>query len=141
MARSGRHLARRSAVQALYQWAMTEQPVEEIESTFIHNENLSGKHKDYFDTLINVIPVHVETIDQLIEPHLDRNAEKVDLLEQAILRLATYELKFDPSIPTSVVLDEAIDLAKTFCSDHGYRFINGVLDKVAKQVRNDAHSV
>ena len=139
MARSGRHLARRSAVQALYQWAMTEQPVEEIESTFIHNENLSGKHKDYFDTLINVIPVHVETIDQLIEPHLDRNAEKVDLLEQAILRLATYELKFDPSIPTSVVLDEAIDLAKTFCSDHGYRFINGVLDKVAKQVRNDAH--
>lgn len=135
MARSGRHLARRCAVQALYQWQMTGQDKEQIIETFIENENLNGKHQDYFLSLINFIPNHVDQIDALIAPHLDRDQEKVDLIEQAILRLGTYELRYDKSIPTSVVIDEAIDLAKTFGSEQGYRYVNGVLDKVAREVR------
>lgn len=135
MARSGRHLARRCAVQALYQWQMTGQNPEQIIETFIENDNLTGKHQDYFLGLINIIPNYVEEIDALINPHLDREQQKVDLIEQAILRLGTYELKYDPSIPTNVVIDEAIDLAKTFGSEHGFRYVNGVLDKVAKTVR------
>ena len=135
MARSGRHLARRCAVQALYQWQMTGQAKEKIVDSFIENENLEGKHQDYFLSLINIIPNYIDQIDALIAPHLDRDQEKVDLIEQAILRLGTYELRYDKSIPTNVVIDEAIDLAKTFGSEHGYKYVNGVLDKVAREVR------
>jgi N utilization substance protein B len=135
LARSGRHLARRCAVQALYQWQMTGQAKEKIIDSFIENENLEGKHQDYFLSLINIIPNYIDQIDALIAPHLDREQEKVDLIEQAILRLGTYELRYDQSIPTNVVIDEAIDLAKTFGSEHGYKYVNGVLDKVAREVR------
>jgi N utilization substance protein B len=135
LARSGRHLARRCAVQALYQWQMTGQAKEKIIDSFIENENLEGKHQDYFLSLINIIPNYIDQIDALIAPHLDREQEKVDLIEQAILRLGTYELRYDRSIPTNVVIDEAIDLAKTFGSEHGYKYVNGVLDKVAREVR------
>ena len=106
--------------------------------TFIENENLSGKHQDYFLALINIIPNYIEQIDALIEPHLSRSTERMDLIEQAILRLGTYELRYDQSIPVNVVIDEAIDLAKTFGSEQGYKYVNGVLDKVASEVRGSA---
>ena len=138
MAKGGRHLARRCAVQALYQWQVTGQQPSEIEGSFIQNERLTGKYRDYFRSLIQMIPHHIETIDALIRPYLDREPDRVDLIEQAILRVGTYELKYDPSVPLRVVLDEAIDLAKLFCSEQGYKYINGVLDKVAKEVRNPA---
>lgn len=122
-------------MQALYQWQVTGQSPEQIMETFIENENLSGKHQDYFLTLINIIPSYIDQIDALIEPHLSRSTERMDLIEQAILRLGTYELRYDQSIPVNVVIDEAIDLAKTFGSEQGYKYVNGVLDKVAKEVR------
>ena len=135
MAKSGRHLARRCVVQALYQWQVTQQDSSEIERFFIKNSTLSGKHKDYFLSLINIIPQCIESIDETIAPFLDRSPDKLDLIEQAILRVATYELKYDATIPTNVILDEAIDIAKLFGSEHGYKYVNGVLDKVAKAVR------
>lgn len=104
--------------------------------SFIGNDNLSGKHQDYFQVLVEAIPVFVDQIDALIEPHLDRSQDRVDPIEQAILRLGTYELRYDDSVPTNVVIDEAIDLAKTFGSEHGYRYVNGILDKVAREVRD-----
>ncbi len=136
MARSGRHLARRCAVQALYQWNVTGQSPSEIESSFIKNENLSGRHLDYFLALIKNIPLNIEVIDNLITPHLDRKLDKVDLIEHAILRVGTYELKFQPDVPARVVLDEAIDIAKVFASEHSYKYVNGVLDKIAREVRD-----
>lgn len=137
MAISGRHLARRCAIQALYQWDVTGQASGEIESSFIKNKNLSGRYLDYFLTLIRNIPVQVEVIDQLISPHLDRKLEDVDLIDHAILRVATYELQFEQDIPTRVILDEAIDLAKVFASEYSYKYVNGVLDKVAREIRSE----
>ena len=137
MARSGRYLARRCAVQALYQWKVTGQASSEIESSFIRNENLSGRHLEYFHHLVENIPVNAKQLDGLLSPHLDRTLEKLDLVEHAILWLGTYELKYQPDIPVRVVIDEAIDLAKTFGSEHGYKYVNGVLDKVAREVRGD----
>lgn len=137
MARSGRHLARRCAVQALYQWEVTNQAPSEIETSFIKNQALSGVHLAYFLRLIRNIPVHVEVIEQLISPHLDRELDTVDLIEHAILRVATYELKFERDIPPKVVLDEAIDIAKVFASENSYKYVNGVLDKVAREVESD----
>lgn len=137
MAVSGRHLARRCAVQALYQWQVTGQVFSDIESSFIKNKRLTGRYLDYFLTLIRNIPVHAEAIDQLISPHLDRKLETVDLIDHAILRVATYELQFEQDIPTRVILDEAIDLAKVFASEYSYKYVNGVLDKVAREIRSE----
>lgn len=136
MARSGRHLARRCAVQALYQWRLTGQAPSQIEANFIGHEKLSGRHLDYFLALIRSIPKHTGQIDALLAPHLDRDPERVDLIEQAILRLGAYELAWERDIPAKVVLDEAIELAKLFCSEHGYKYVNGALDKVAREVRS-----
>jgi N utilization substance protein B len=135
MARSSRHLARRCAVQALYQWDVTGQPSTDIESSFIKNEQLSGKHRDYFVRIIENIPMRVEQIDSLLSPFLDRDLEKIDPIEHAILRVGSYELLFEADVPSRVIIDEAIDLAKTFSSENGFKFINGVIDKIAKEVR------
>lgn len=132
MATSGRHLARRNAVQALYQWDMTGQDASTIKSRFIFDERLKGRYLDYFDTLIREIPAHIEEIDAVIERHADRPVSKLDPLEKAILRIGAFELLFQLDVPHSVVLNEGIEIAKLFCSDHGYKYVNGVLDKVVK---------
>ena len=134
--RSGRYLARRCAVQALYQWQMTHQPPQEIERSFIKNEDLDGRHLCYFQMLIEDIPEKLAELDALLTPHLDRPLKSVDVIEHAILLLGAYELKFQEDVPTSVVIDEAVELAKTFASENGYKYVNGVLDKVAMEVRD-----
>ena len=78
MAGSGRHLARRCASQALYQWIVTGQRSSEIEGSFIRNERLKGKHLEFFHYLIQQIPEKVEELDSRIVPHLDRAIEKVE---------------------------------------------------------------
>ena len=140
MAKSDRRLARRCAVQALYQWRMTGQAPSQIRQNFIANENLSGQHLDYFLLLIDRIPACIEKIDALIKPHLDRDPDRVDVTVQAILRLGTYELAWAPEIPAKVVLDEAVELARLFCAEHGYKYVNGVLDKIAHDVRDEITS-
>ena len=137
MAKSSRHLARRCAVQALYQWQMTAQPADEIESSFIKNDKLFDVHLGYFQRVIKSVPKNIDQIDQLIVPHLDREIDKVDFIEQAIMRIAVYEMLFEPDIHASVIIDEAVDIAKIYASEHGYKFVNGVLDKVAREVRAD----
>ncbi len=135
MAKIGRHLARRCVVQALYQWQITGQDAAQILPSFIDHDGLAGKYREYFLMLVAEITRCCKEIDHVIAPHLDRSLDRVDPVEEAILRLGTYELCFDKTIPTRVVIDEAIELAKTFGSEHGYRYVNGVLDKVAKGVR------
>jgi N utilization substance protein B len=133
MATSGRHLARRNAVQALYQWDMTGQDASSINSNFIHDERLKGRYREYFEKMIKDIPQNIEEIDGVIALHADRPVDRLDPLEKAVLRIGTYELLFEIDIPQNVVVNEAIEIAKLFGSDHGYKYVNGVLDKVVKQ--------
>jgi N utilization substance protein B len=132
MATSGRHLARRNAVQALYQWDMTGQDASSINSSFIHDERLKGRYREYFEKMIKEIPLNIEEIDGVIALHADRPVERLDPLEKAILRIGIYELMFEIDIPQNVVVNEAIEIAKLFCADNGYKYVNGVLDKVVK---------
>lgn len=124
-------------VQALYQWRVTGQAAEEIGANFIRDEDLREEQLAYFSELIAAIPARIERIDGLIAGHLDRAVEQVDITEQAILRLAVYELEFERGVPMKVVLDEAVELAKLFCAENGYQYVNGVLDKVAREVRGE----
>jgi N utilization substance protein B len=135
--RSGgsRHKARRSAVQALYQWQLTQQEPTEIESHFVLDHEMHGVDLEYFHSLIREIPLHLHELDDHLIPHLDRELMEVDPVERAILRIGAYELEFRLEIPYRVILDEAIELAKVFGAEHGHKYVNAILDKVASGLR------
>ena len=134
-ASAARHRARHSAVQALYQWDLTEQDPDQIEAHFINEFDLTGTDMDYFDLLIREVPLYHQEIDANLSTFLDRGIEQIDPVEKAILRLAAYELEYQPGVPCKAILNEAVELCKTFGAEHGYRFVNGVLDKLAHQLR------
>ena len=134
---NSQHRARQSAVQALYQFSLTGQPPSEIEGSFIFNQKLTGRYEAFFLHLIRGIAPNIDEVDNLYVHHLDRSKDQLDLVTLAVLRLGTFELAHQLDTPMKVVINEAVDLAKEFGADHGYKYINGVLDKVAREVRRD----
>ncbi len=139
MKKGSRHKAREAAVQALYQWQLTQQAPEQIENHFIHDHEMADVDVEYFHHLVREIPRHLHELDDHIIPHLDREMAEVDPVERAILRLGTYEFEFQTEIPYRVVLNEAVELAKTFGGEHGHKYVNAILDKVAAKLR--AHEI
>jgi transcription antitermination protein NusB len=135
MAGSSRHLARQAAVQALYQWDLTEQAPETILEHFIREHDTSGMDEEYFQLLVREVPLFHRELEAHIVPMLDRDFDDVDPVERAILRIGAYELEYRPDIPRNVVINESVELAKTFGAEMSFRFINGVLDKVAAELR------
>lgn len=135
MKKGSRHKAREAAVQALYQWQLTQQAPEQIENHFIHDHEMADVDVEYFHHLVREIPRHLHELDDHIIPHLDREMAEVDPVERAILRLGTYEFEFQTEIPYRVVLNEAVELAKTFGGEHGHKYVNAILDKVAAKLR------
>ena len=133
--KGGRHKARRSAVQALYQWQLTQQPPNEIESHFLADNALDDADLEYFRHLVHEIPRHSRELDDCLTPHVDRGIAEIDPVERAILRLGAFELEHHPEIPYRVVLNEAVELAKTFGAEHGHKYVNAVLDRVALKLR------
>jgi N utilization substance protein B len=136
MAEGSRHLARKTAVQALYQWDLTEQRPEDIEKHFINDHDFNGVNMEYFRRLVENVPLYHQEVDSRLAPYLDRDISRVDPVERAILRIGAYELEYEQTIPVNVVIDEAIELCKMFGAEHGFRFVNGVLDKVAAELRD-----
>ena len=135
MNKGSRHKARRAAVQALYQWQLTQQAPGDIEDHFILDHAMDDVDVEYFHHLVREIPLHRHELDDHIIPHLDRDLSEVDPVERAILRLGAFEFEFHPEIPYKVVLDEAVELAKTFGAEHGHKYVNAILDKVALDLR------
>jgi len=128
--------ARRCALQALYQWQATGQPIEAIERQFLENRLVDGARLDYFTQLVHGVIDHLEAIDAALTEFADRPVEEIDPVERAILRLAAYELLYRWEVPYRAVLNEAINLAKVFGATHkSYRYVNGVLDRLAHKVR------
>ena len=124
-----RHMARRSVVQALYQWELTGQLGVGIEDRFLDDWGLAGVDQEYFKQLVRGVLKYTAALDGILQQCLDRDLASVDPIERTVLRLGTYELLFHPEIPVRVVLNEAIELARVFGADEGYRFVNGVLDR------------
>ncbi|MDT8407873.1 MAG: transcription antitermination factor NusB [Methylococcales bacterium] len=131
MSRS-KSLARQAAVQALYQWQMAGGQAPRIAEQFTEQHYLDKAHKNYFMALLNGVIEHHATLDQAISPFISRPLAQIDPVERAILRLATYELRFHPELPYRVVINESVTLARTFGAEGSHKFINGILDKVAK---------
>ena len=131
MSAVSRHLARRCAAQALYQWLVTRQSPADIEASFISDDKMEGCDVDYFRHLILNIPNYQSQIQEALAECVDRPVDQIDPVERAILLIGGYEILFRLDIPAGVAIDEAIQVAHTFGSDDSYRFINGVLDRLA----------
>ncbi len=132
---SAKSKARQCAVQALYQWQMTGQNLSTIEREFKEDQRLKNAQKSYFSDLLHSVPKNLDKIDASMSEFVDRDIEKVDPVERAILRIGVYELLQKPEIPYRVVINEGVELAKSFGADGSHRYINGVLDKVAQVQR------
>ena len=129
---SAKSKARRCAVQALYQWQMTGQNLSTIEREFQEDQRLKNAQKSYFADLFHGVPKNLDKIDASMLDFVDRDVEKLDPVERAILRIGVYELLQKPEIPYRVVINEGVELAKCFGADGSHRYVNGVLDKVAQ---------
>jgi transcription antitermination protein NusB len=129
-----RRLARRLALQAIYQWQLTDNSLSEIENQFLQDASEKTDIPYFLELLRGIIKTSAD-IDAQIKPVLDRQIDAVNPIELAILRLALYELTNRLDIPYRVVIDEALRLAKTFGAVEGYKYVNGVLDKIAHQLR------
>ena len=135
---SRRGLARRVTAQALYQWIVNETPPENLLSQFrTQDEGLGRADPVYFEELLRGVVDNVGPLTVSITPHLDRPLTQLDPVEHAILLLGAFELQNKPEVPWKVVVNEAVNLAKTFGAEEGYKFVNGVLDKLARVARAD----
>ncbi len=132
---SARRKARRFALQGLYEWQLSGNPSYEIEARYRVENAMHKVDLDYFHELLSRIPTLTETLDALFEPFLDRAFESLDPVELAALRIGTYELKYRLDVPYRVVINEGIELAKTFGASESHKYINGVLDQLAVSLR------
>ncbi|OGT35739.1 MAG: hypothetical protein A3F11_05165 [Gammaproteobacteria bacterium RIFCSPHIGHO2_12_FULL_37_14] len=133
---AARHNARRYAIQAMYQWQIAGTPLNDLEGEFLRHHIDKKFDLAYFQELIHGIPQFQQEIDQEIKPFLGRSFHDIDPVELAVLRLATYELMKRPDVPYRVIINEALQLTKKFGSVEGYKFVNGILDRVAKKNRS-----
>ena len=127
--------ARKLALQAVYQWSMSGHEIAEIEAQFRVANTMEKVDVDYFSKLIHEVPKQLGQLETALLPLLDRPIEDLNPIELAVLRLGAYELIFCLEIPYRIVLDEWVSLAKDFGSIEGHRYVNGVLNNLARQVR------
>lgn len=130
-----RHAARCSAMQALYQWQLSGNDINDVVRDYIDDNDVSEVDVKYFKKLLRGAVEHVEEMDAVMQPHLDRDLDELNPVEQAILRIAVYEFKYLPEVPYKVVINEAVEVAKSYGASDGYKYINGVLDALAPVLR------
>lgn len=132
---AARSRARRRALQALYAWQMSGSAMKAVIEQFRHEQDMEVADLEYFEDLLRGVDAHVNELDEALKPYIDREVEQIDPIERAVLRLAAYELKYRPDVPYRVIINEAIEVTKRFGADHGHSYVNGVLDKLAAQMR------
>lgn len=132
-----RTVTRHRVLQALYQWQLTGQNIELIESQFLDTQDIENDQDmqqadiSYFKQLLHAIPLKLEQLDTAFAPFLDRSITQLDPVELAILRIGCYELIHCQEIPFKVVINEAVELAKLFGATQSHKYINSILDKLA----------
>ncbi len=114
---------------------MTGQLPSQIAAQFIADEDLNKADPDFFRELVHQVPARLADIDAALQPFLDRPLTQVDPVERAILRIGGYELLQHPELACRIVINEAVELAKLFGAEQGHRYVNGVLDRLARSMR------
>ena len=128
--RHARRQAREVALQALYAWQLSgADPLEEARSIEAYEQS------EFLEELLRGVRSRAAELEKIIAPHLDREFARLSPIERAILYIGAYELAVHPKTPFKVVLNEAVELGKSFGASQGYRFVNGVLEKIALALR------
>lgn len=135
--KSPRHRAREIALQAVYQWRLTNDDILEIENQLLSEKNLGYFDKTLFARLLRGTLNQIDELEALLAPQLDRPLIELSPVEYAVLMLGTFELRFHTEAPYRVIINEAVELAKTFGGNDGHKYVNGVLDKLAPELRAD----
>ena len=133
--RGSRQRARRLALQALYQWLVADTANTGLLEQFAHDPAMGRANRDYFRDLVNGVIRHRNDLEERFAAVIDRPLAQLDPVEHAVLLLAAYELSHHPELPYRVVINEAVELAKRFGATDSHRYVNGVLDKVARRLR------
>ncbi|QIL91361.1 transcription antitermination factor NusB [Microbulbifer harenosus] len=133
---SARRKARHYAMQALYQWQMAGASLNAIEAEFHADNDMSKTDVAYFRELFHGVAKNLDDVEGTYAQYLDRSVEELDPVSRALLRMSTYELKNRVDVPYKVVINEAVALAKKFGPTDAFKFINGILDKVAAKERS-----
>jgi len=126
---------RRVALQALYQWQVNRSDVLDIIKQFSEAGRLDAIDVALFQDIVNGVVRQSDTLDALYQPYLDRAVAMIDPVEKNILRMGVQELQDKIEIPYRVVINEAVELAKRFGAEESHKYINGILDKVALDLR------
>ena len=132
-----RRKARELVLQALYQWQISGSTVADIESQFVEGPYILKADDSYFRHVFRGITHCVSDLDETVAPLLDRPVDQLGPVEHAILRIGCFELKQKHDVPYRVVINEGIELAKRFGGQDSHKYINGVLDKLAPQLRKN----
>lgn len=130
-----RRRARRRALQALYQWQLNDDSAASIIKQFLEEQNFDDVDAEYFQGLVRDVIADGAALDAKLGPHIERIDSSLDQMERVILRIGAVELLKHPEIPYRVVIDEAVELAHRFGAEQGHSFVNGVLDRLARELR------
>ncbi|MET0988125.1 MAG: transcription antitermination factor NusB [Steroidobacteraceae bacterium] len=130
-----RSQARKLAMQALYQWQLTQQSATDIESQFVSDDEFGGADHEYFHELIDQCITREQELDSSTSKYVDRPLDQLDPVERAILLIGMYELEHRLEIPYRVVINEAVELGKRFGATDAHKYLNAVLDRASKDKR------
>lgn len=136
---SARSVARKLALQALYQWQMNDCPWQDLVQEFTAAQDTGRADMDYFRDIIGSVCVERASFDAELAAWMDREPLRLDPIEHAVLLIGAYELKARPEVPFRVVINEGVSLAKRFGATDGHKFVNAVLDRAARALRPDEH--
>lgn len=133
--KSARRRARELALQGLYQWLLAREDSGAIHAHLTETPGFEKADQEHLDALLHGAIRAADELDTQIEPNLDRRIGDLSPVEHAVLMLATFELLRMPEIPYRVVLNEAVEIAKSYGGPDGFKYVNGVLDRVAARLR------
>ena len=133
--KSARRRSRELALQGIYQWLLAHEDAGAIEAHLHDTPGFEKADRAHFEALLHGTIREAAALDALIAPHLDRKVAELSPVEHGVLMLGAFELLRMPEIPYRVVINEAVEIAKTFGGTDGYRYVNGVLDRLATRAR------
>jgi N utilization substance protein B len=135
--KSARRRSREFALQGLYQWLLSGESVRSVEAHIVEQEGFAKCDRAHFDALLHGIIEQSATLDAALARHVDRKTTQLSPVEHAALLIGCFELKQCLDIPYRVAINEAVELTKSFGGTDGHKYVNGVLDRCAADLRPD----
>ena len=135
--KSARHKARELALQGLYQWLLAKEHADQIRAHLAEFKSYDKADREYLDLLLDGVIADAAELEAAFAPLLDRPVGELSPVERGVLLIGAYELAHVLDVPYKVVINEAVELAKSYGGTDGHKYVNGVLDKLAARLRPD----